>query len=230
MSLSSLSPSSAPPTLKAVLFDRDDTLAVTDPAVYREAAQWLAGRFGLDPRQAGQTLAGLWQERMNDWWDLRSHEDETQFWEAYGGELTGRLGLPPAAAAEVTGAYPYERYMKPVSGAREVLTELRRRGLKIGVLSNTLPSIERTLDAIGLRDLVDVPLATCLLGVHKPEARAFTLAADALGLPPAEILFIDDLIENVEAARTVGMRAEQIDLSGQTAGALHSLREVLDLV
>ena len=101
MSLSSLSPSSAPPTLKAVLFDRDDTLAVTDPAVYREAAQWLAGRFGLDPRHAGQTLAGLWQERMNDWWDLRSLEQEEQFWETYGGDLTARLGLDLAECQDI---------------------------------------------------------------------------------------------------------------------------------
>lgn len=213
--------------LRAVLFDRDNTIASTDETVYQEAAIWIGTRFGLDPRQAGRVLAGLWREQEGQWWHLRSHAEEESFWESYGAELTRRLGLSPEAAAELMQNYPYERYMKPVEGAREVLTELRGRGLKIGVLSNTLPSIERTLDAIGLRDLVDVPLATCLLGVHKPEAQAFRLAADALGLPPAEILFIDDLPENVEAARAVGMRAEQIDLSGQTAGALHSLREVL---
>lgn len=214
-------------SLRAVLFDRDNTIAYTDEAVYRDAALWTGERFSLDPRQAGRTLAALWQEQSDHWWDLRSHEDEERFWESYGAELTRRLGLGAGDAAELMAAYPYERYLKPVADAREVLTELRRRGLKIGVLSNTLPSIGRTLDAVGLSDLVDVPLATCLLGVHKPEGQAFRLAADALGLPPTDILFIDDLPENVDAARAVGMRAERIDLSGQTPGALHSLREVL---
>ena len=215
--------------LKAVLFDRDDTLTVTDPAVYREAAQWLATRFGLDPQHAGRTLAELWQERAGDWWDLRTHEDEAEFWTTYGNDLTARLGLGPEATAAVMAAYPYERYLRPVPGAREVLTELRRRGLKTGVLSNTLPSIERTLKAVGIADLIDVPLATCLLGVHKPEARAFTLAAEALGCRPEEILFIDDRPENVAGAQAVGMRAALIDHSGQTPGALHDLSGVLEL-
>jgi putative hydrolase of the HAD superfamily len=119
--------------------------------------------------------------------------------------------------------------MKPVDGARDVLTELRGRGLKIGVLSNTLPSIGRTLSAVGLDDLVDVALATCTLGVHKPEAQAFLLAADALGVAPGEVLFIDDKAENVEGARAVGMRAELIDLQGRTPGALSDLHAVLPL-
>ena len=220
----------APPPLRAVLFDRDDTIAWTDPSVYREAALWAAERFGLDPKAVGQALHAQWEERAFGWWHLRSEEDEAQFWTDYGLELVGRMGLPPSAAPDLMAAFPYERYMKPVEGARDVLGRLRGHGLKIGVLSNTLPSIGRTLSAVGLDDLVDVALATCTLGVHKPEARAFLLAADALGVAPGEVLFIDDKAENVVGARAVGMRAELIDLRGQTPGALHDLRAVLPLV
>lgn len=222
--------SAAPsPTLKAVLFDRDDTLAYTDPSVYREAALWVAERYGVDAREAGRILAELWQDQADAWWDLRTPESEDAFWESYGAELTTRLGLGPDAAPELLGAFPYERYMKPVQGAREVLSELRGRGLKIGVLSNTLPSIDRTLEAVGLSDLVDVALATCTLGVHKPEPRAFTLAAEALGVHPSEVLFVDDRPENVEAARALGMRAALIDLQGENPDAIHHPRAVLEL-
>ncbi|MFC5847907.1 HAD family hydrolase [Deinococcus petrolearius] len=215
--------------LRAVLFDRDDTLAWTDPSVYREAALWTAERFGLDARAVGGALRAQWEERASGWWHLRSEEDEAQFWTDYGLELVERMGLPPSAAPDLMAAFPYERYMKPAPGARAVLSELRARGLKIGVLSNTLPSIGRTLSAVGLDDLVDVALATCTLGVHKPEARAFLLAAGALGVAPGEVLFIDDRAENVEGARAVGMRAELIDLRGQTPGALPDLHAVLPL-
>ena len=68
--------------------------------------------------------------------------------------------------------WPYEAYMKPVPNAREVLGTLRERGLKVGVLSNTLPSIDRTLRFVGLDDLVDVAVATCSVGVHKPDPGA----------------------------------------------------------
>lgn len=216
--------------LLAVLFDRDDTLAYADPGVYREAALWVSGQFGVDPQVAGRVLAGLWQEQASSWWDLRTHEDEEAFWARYGGQLGARLGLGAEQAAQVLAAFPYERFLRPVEGAREVLAELRARGLRIGVLSNTLPSIDRTLRALGLDDLVDVAVASCTVGAHKPEARAFTSALERLGLPAGEVLFVDDRPENVEAARALGMRAAQIDLSGRVPGALHRLRDVLAVV
>lgn len=215
--------------LRAVLFDRDETLAYTDKTVYKEAALWLAHTYGLEPRAAGETMAQVWAELGGTWWDLRSDADEDAYWQAYGDELTRRLGLEAHHAAEILHAYPYERFMKPVEGAREVLTELRGRGLKIGVLSNTLPSVERTLQELGLAELVDVALASCTLGVHKPAPEAFLRSAQALGVEPHEVLFIDDKLENVDAARAVGMQAAQIDLRGSAAGAIYSLREVLAL-
>lgn len=216
--------------LRAVLFDRDDTLAFTDRAVYAEAARWAEAEYGLDARAVGAAMLGQWQARALTWWDLRTEADETAFWDGYGQELMTRVGLPAAEAAAFMAAYPYERFMKPVPHAREVLGELRARGLRIGVLSNTLPSIDRTLQAVGLADLVDVAVATCAVGVHKPDAGAFLHAADALGAQPGEILFVDDRVENVEAARALGMRAAVIDLRGQAGGAIHDLRAVLDLV
>ncbi|EYB67691.1 HAD family hydrolase [Deinococcus phoenicis] len=216
--------------LRAVLFDRDDTLASTDQGVYREAAQWLAGRFGLDAAEAGRALAAQWQEQASAWWHLRTHEDEAAFWARYGEALSARLGLDAAEIPHLLAAFPYERYMKPVAGARDVLTELRARGLKIGVLSNTLPSIDRTLEALGLADLVDVAVATCTVGVHKPEPGAFYFALERLGLPAEAVLFVDDKAENVEAARALGLRAVRIDLHGQAADAIHDLRAVLALV
>lgn len=218
------------PPLRAVLFDRDDTIAYTDPGVYREAALWAAGCFGLDAAQVGQTLQQQWTENMACWWHLRTLDDEAAFWTGYGEELARRLGLPVSAAAEWMETYPYERYMKAVPGARALLTELRSRGLKIGVLSNTLPSIGRTLEAVGLADLVDVAVASCTLGVHKPDPGAFLHATSLLDVQPAEVLFIDDKLENVEAALALGMRARLIDLRGENALAIHSLAAVLDLV
>ncbi|MEW6422840.1 MAG: HAD family phosphatase [Deinococcota bacterium] len=218
-----------PQRIRAVLFDRDDTLALTDPGVYREAAHWIAERFGLDARQAGEALRAQWQERVFSWWDLRTLEEEEVFWQQYGKELAERLGLDPVQAPALLAAFPYERYMKPVVGAREVLTELRARGLQIGVLSNTLPSIDRTLTALGLADLVDVAVATCTAGVHKPEPGAFEYALTRLGLPAEAVLFVDDRPENVAAARALGMRAVQIDLTGEAQDAIHDLWAVLEL-
>ncbi|ADV67502.1 HAD family hydrolase [Deinococcus maricopensis] len=215
-------------TIQAVLFDRDNTIAFTDPQVYREVAAYAHATYGVDPRAALEALSSEWQASENAWWDLRSHEDEAAFWTAYAGRLAGRMGTPDVTA--LLERYPYHAYLKPAPHVREVLEALRAQGVKIGVLSNTLPSVAASLETLGVRDLVDVPLATCLLGVHKPEAQAFTLSADALGVPPAEILFVDDLPENIEGARAAGLRAQLIDLTGERAGAMHDLRALLPLV
>lgn len=45
------------------------------------------------------------------------------------------------------------------------------------------------------------------MGARKPEAVAFRRLAREVGLPPREVLFFDDLPANVDAARSVGMKA-----------------------
>ena len=229
------SSSPALPAVRGVLFDRDETIAYTDPSVYREAATWAANHFGLDVKAVGQALQAQWaaQEdpaQLGGWWSLRTAADETSYWERYGHELAARMGVPDDQIAVMLTEWPYQRYMKPVPGAREVLHELRSQGIRVGVLSNTLPSIAATLEAMNLADVVDVAVASCTLGVHKPEQEAFMQAAALMGLPPGQILFIDDKLENVEAARVAGMRAELIDLHGQQPEAIHDLKSVLDLI
>lgn len=216
--------------LRAVLFDRDDTLARSAPEMYLEAADWLAARHGLDAAAAHRALVEQWQSQAEAWRGLRTLRDEQAYWTRYAEALAQRLGLEVRHVPALLQAFPYERFMRPVAGAREVLAELRARGLRIGVLSNTLPSIDRTLRALDLADLVDVAVATCTVGVHKPEPGAFRHALAQLDLPAAAVLLVDDLPENVAAARAVGLQAALIDLTGRTEGALHDLRDVLALV
>ena len=222
-------------TIRGVLFDRDETIAYTDPGVYHEAAQWAAQHFGLDVHAVRQALTAQWaaQEdpaQIGGWWSLRTEADEAVYWQRYGHELAARLGVPEGDIGVMLSEWPYQRYMKAVPEARAVLGELRSRGLRVGVLSNTLPSIAATLEAMNLADVVDVAMASCMLGVHKPEQEAFVQAAALMELPPGQILFIDDKLENVVAARMAGMRAELIDLRDQQPGAIHDLRSVLDLI
>ena len=59
----------------------------------------------------------------------------------------------------------------------------------------------------GLRDLFDVALSSCYLGLRKPEPAIYKRALDILGRPPERVLFIDDRIENVTGATNAGMKA-----------------------
>jgi FMN phosphatase YigB (HAD superfamily) len=43
--------------------------------------------------------------------------------------------------------------------------------------------------------------------MHKPQPEIYRLAADRLGVEPAQCIFVDDLRENCEGAEAVGMTA-----------------------
>ena len=111
-----------------------------------------------------------------------------------------RLPIAPAAFLERFAAWPRGLY----PGAEALLLGLRRR-YRIAYLSNC--------NAVhwggfgGLLQHADDAFSSHLWGVMKPDPAIFAMAVDALGGDPSVICFFDDAPRNVEAARTIGMKA-----------------------
>jgi len=79
---------------------------------------------------------------------------------------------------------------------------------KLGILSNADVSLRVRLEGeIGIHALFDDIVCSAEVGMAKPEPGIYTLAAERLGLPPGQCVFVDDLDSNVEAAQGVGMQA-----------------------
>lgn len=74
--------------------------------------------------------------------------------------------------------------------------------------------------ALGYDALFDVSCYSYDLGVAKPDPTFFTQAAHRIGADIQTILFIDDNPQNVQAARTTGMPAEQWDFTQGHAALL----------
>lgn len=83
-------------------------------------------------------------------------------------------------------------------------------GLRIGILSNmgeeTLAYMRQEFAWLG-----DFHHHTwsCELGIAKPDPAIYTYTCEKLDVAPAEALFLDDKIENIEAAQRVGLHAIQ---------------------
>jgi len=107
------------------------------------------------------------------------------------------------------------------------LRTLRPR-YKTAILSNT-PSGMRTLitERFHLDQAVDTIIISAEEHIRKPEPAIFQLAADRLGVPLQEILFVDDEARYVEAARKLGMKIVQFRETGQ---ALAEMRRQLEQV
>ncbi|QDM17635.1 HAD-IA family hydrolase [Tardiphaga sp. vice278] len=61
------------------------------------------------------------------------------------------------------------------------------------------------------------------IGLRKPQAEAYRHVVEAIGVPAGRIVFFDDLSENVEAARAVGLQAVHVRSSADVATALDAL-------
>ena len=111
-----------------------------------------------------------------------------------------------------------------------LMRDAHTAGFRVGVLSNDAYSIMGREFFAARREFahVDAFVDAVDIGVRKPEAEAYRHAAEALGVAPESVVFLDDTPECVEGARTVGMHAIQVDPAARrTAFAL--AREALGI-
>lgn len=98
------------------------------------------------------------------------------------------------------------------------LESLKKEDFNIYMLSNTNPIMwdSRIADEFkkaghDLNYYFDGTVTSFEAKVCKPDAAIFDFAVKKLGINPAETLFLDDSLENVEAARKLGFNAEVIN-------------------
>ncbi|MFD3004310.1 HAD-IA family hydrolase [Thermus tengchongensis] len=195
--------------MRGALLDRDGVLLLMDEeALYKKALELSIHGAGLEKALA--VLAQVVHE-INEavrHLQVRTLEEEGRFWRKQVLRVSQELRVPEAKLLSLR----YYHFMRQAPGAEALLRSLKAQGLKVGVLSNTLPSLRESLAYHGLAPYVDGFFASCALGVAKPDPRAFLLALEALGLAPEETLYLDDDPENVAAARRLGLRAELYEI------------------
>jgi putative hydrolase of the HAD superfamily len=97
--------------------------------------------------------------------------------------------------------------------ALPVLEELRRQGLKIGLVSNTGRDLGEFIVHHGLD--VDAAISSGAHGKVKPDPTIFLAILRELGVEPAATAMVGDSIDDdVEGARQLGMSAFLLDREG----------------
>lgn len=142
--------------------------------------------------------------------------------------LLGRQAPGPFAAAELFTRFERADAWELRTGARDVLAELRRRGLRVAVTSNWDRRLPRVLANLGLGADIDAVICSEDVGSAKPAEAIFLAACGALELEPASVLHVGDgKIEDREGAVAAGLRALWLNAAEGDIGALE---EVLDYV
>jgi HAD superfamily hydrolase (TIGR01509 family) len=112
------------------------------------------------------------------------------------------------------------------------LKELKKRGYRLAVISNTSAVLYRWLNLLGVTPYLDVILPCIALGTPKPDPRAFKLLLEKTGAMPHEIAHIGDgLNDDFRGAQHAGLHALLLDREETTHDReiLHHLQELLDI-
>jgi putative hydrolase of the HAD superfamily len=197
--------------VEAVIFDWGGTLSEFVSVELVDA--WRLAARHLDPEHEDELAARLVQVEADFWETTSSHQRSATLADLLA-RATRELGMDVAEAlleeAAVRHLDAWTPHIRHDPDAAGTLAELRDRGLRIGMLSNThWPRAfhERFLDRDGLADLIDARLYTSEMAFQKPHLSAFLAAADALGVDPASAVFVGDRPwDDVSGAQAAGMR------------------------
>ena len=83
----------------------------------------------------------------------------------------------------------------------------------------------------GLESWIDHWFISGDLGLRKPSAEIYRLAADRLGIGPQDIVFVDDRLRNLDAAKAVGFSTVLLGIRSEGPGHPHRrIRRLAELL
>lgn len=120
-----------------------------------------------------------------------------------------RVSLDKDKIAEIYHNLPVS--LTPITGTMEAMQRAFDAGVPMYILSNmqvhAWEYLEKTHACFALCAGVVV---SCDTGLVKPDPKIYQHLTDRFSLNPEECIFVDDMQENVEAARACGWEAEQL--------------------
>ena len=186
-------------TISAVIFDWGGTLTPWHTVDPREAWAAAVGDAELGERLAAAETE-IWRRSTQE------HRSGTlaEVFAAAGSELSD------AAVSAFSTWWEPHTYLDP--DVPPLFEALRDRGLKIGVLSNTIWSRtehERIFARDGVLPLIDGAVYTSEIPWTKPHPEAFRAALDAVDVAdPGEAVFVGDRpFDDIHGAKSAGLRA-----------------------
>jgi 2-haloacid dehalogenase len=215
--------------VKACVFDAYGTLFDVHAAVARHAPA-----IGPD----AEAVSRLWRAKQLEYSWVRSlmrrHAD---FWActeesldfalaSYGLQARTDIRAALLAAYRSLDAYPE---------ARAVLERLRAAGFGTAILSNGSPAmLEHAVRSARLADLLDAVLSIEDAGIYKPDAAAYRLVVERLGLPAPEISFQSSNAWDIAGAEAFGFRVNWINRTDQPSeyglrGKVPELRSLAEI-
>lgn len=197
-------------SIRAVIFDFGSVLVLMQDEKPR---QLLADRLGVPLEELNRLVF----ESESAARAMLGELTIDQHWQAVGAALGVLPEDLPAVRAQFWSADVVNQELVAL------IHKLRPR-YKIGLLSNAWNDLRQVLATrLPIGHLFDDMLISAEVGLGKPDPRIYHLAVERLGVQPQEAIFIDDVLVNVAAARSVGLQAVHYRSNPQLFAELESL-------
>jgi len=219
---------------KAIFFDRDGTLTKRKDEVLKREREmiekWSSKPFVLDYDRLMRLfdLSGRPQE------GLKSIEEEIEFTKRYYRVLLKEEGVTEDIDKKAESLFQLiwlkNRELYPET--MEVLRYFKSNGYKIGVISDTSPSLQKTLEVLGAGKYIDSYTCSDLVGAMKPNPKIYQAALDSLNVKAEESIYVDDYAIEADGARKKGFTSFYLDRKGDKEGqwVIHNLKEAIEYV
>jgi HAD superfamily hydrolase (TIGR01509 family) len=200
--------------MRAVTFDFGQTLAELDHEYLKRRVHGFGAE--LDPVLSHAATVTAWHA-----YGAAKALGHARAWQAMILEILRGGGIRKIRAEAADPAYAekiaqllwdaqptHNLWRKPIAGMFELVAELRARDVPVGIISNSEGHLAELVAELGYSALFPVVIDSGRVGVDKPNPRIFQLAAEALGVPLAEIVHVGDAWEaDVLGARAVSAQA-----------------------
>lgn len=217
--------------IRAVLFDFDDTLQ-DRPAAFKQYTAFFMDKYfpSLPAEQRREREEEML--RRNNGGYVNYLEYFCSLFESWGWH-----DAPEAGEIYREFQFRFPEYATLFPETVPVLEELRRRGYRLGVITNG-PSMQqnRKLDVAGVRTLLDIAVVSGDEQVHKPDPEIFRRTAARLGVPCSCCVYVGDHpVNDVQGSAAAGMKPVYInpfytDTHPEGVPEIHTLTELLDLL
>jgi putative hydrolase of the HAD superfamily len=135
--------------------------------------------------------------------------------------------------AELWESFAHASRWREIAGAGEMLRELKRRGYRLGIISNWDKRLHSVLEETGLQALFEIVVISTEATSEKPDVAIFRTAETAFGVAPEQCLHIGDSRKHdIVGARTAGWSALLVRHDNDPAvdGEVGQLNQIPDLL
>jgi putative hydrolase of the HAD superfamily len=219
---------------KAVLFDLGGTLikTVDVPEIYRKILE----AYGV--KASYEDIAEAHKENEKEFDVQNLIKLKQDFWVKWNARVLVRIGINKnreLLARKIDELWWDYADSGIYSDAMEALSQLKNKGIKIGVVTNALEKdyqqILQKLDLIDLNDYLDVFVGIDACNKAKPDKAIFVYAVNKLCVHPEEAIFVGDSVKyDYEGAKNAGLKPLLISREGKAPTGVETIRSLTELL